>query len=326
MKLSEINKKCIQLVSDKDKLKLEEVGLQNLEAEEIKARENFEIQKELAEIKGENYEDSFKDEQLAKTKIRVEELRSSLMKQENEILEGLKQLVLDVLPNDFSEPDPEKKVVISFGNASVENATNWIASLISSPVPLRVDNVSLHPDKIVATGVEKKKDVVEALKTFLKNMRCVARVMLKEADPEVENTAKYFYECNYRDIWEAINGRRSFSYQDLYLDLKIGKNNNEMKRVRNFFTNAKILLKDRYVFTCLDKGSYELNFFGQLVWKAYQNDYLGKTEAEKTIQKQEVSAEKTIEHEERLNKEKTTLNDFLDNKKIHETIYGKGVE
>jgi hypothetical protein len=325
MKISEIEIKCKQLTSEISQLKVRYSELEKVRLDEERAKEDFEIKKGLAEIKGEPYEESFKNEQLEKLETEIKDTQANISNQEKQILDGLKEVNIDVLSDMVPQPDEEKKIKIDFEKNTLDSATGFISTLLNSTVPLKLDNVLLYPNKIIISNVERK-DVIPALKIFQENVRRIARVSLKEADSEVEETAKYLHESPYRDVWEAINGRKTFTYQELYSSLQISENSDEKTRVRNFFTNTKIVLKDKYLFNSQDKGNYELNFFGELVWKTYQLRYIKNNkpaDAENTQQKVEV--EKNVDQNEKSKKPTSTLNNFMDNKKIQETIYGKGI-
>jgi hypothetical protein len=325
MKLTEMEQKCQQLCSIMDQLKLKENELQRFKTEETKAREDFQVRKILADIKGEAFEDEFKLEQLDKTKVEAEALRQSITKEEKEILEGMKQLVIDVLPNDIPLPDSEKKAILSFMNGPLPNVVTFIASTVNSELPLKLDNILLYQDKITVTGVNTRIEAAETLKNFVENVRRIAGIALKEHDVDVEETAKYFSESAYRDIWEAIGGRKTVSLQQIYSELHIAEED-KMQRARNFFTNTKIVLKEKYPFIVVEKGKYELSFFGALVWKQYQNSYLKNPQVEQKEKDQQAAiAEENAGKDSKQISEKTTLNNFVKDEKIQETIYGKKV-
>lgn len=321
MKLSEMEQKSEQLNSIRNQLEIKEADLQKFVAEEAKAREDFQVQKILAEIKGEPCEEEFKLEQLDKTKTEIETLQKSISNQEKEIFEGMKQLVFDALPRDIPPPDSEKKVVVNFEKGSFTNAVKFMASILNSDIPLKLDNILLYPDKITVANVQQKIEAAEALKNFIENVKRMARIALRENDPDIEETAKYLYESPYRDIWETIRGRKTVSLHEIYSELNIKQD--EMQKVRNFFTNTKIVLREKYPFICVEKGNYELSFFGSLVWKYYQSNYIRKTEVEQEDKNEkEATIKESAKKDDSQKNERTTLNSFLDDKKIKETLYG----
>lgn len=233
----------------------------------------------------------------------------------------MKQLVFDALPRDIPPPDSEKKVVVNFEKGSFTNAVKFMASILNSDIPLKLDNILLYPDKITVANVQQKIEAAEALKNFIENVKRMARIALRENDPDIEETAKYLYESPYRDIWETIRGRKTVSLHEIYSELNIKQD--EMQKVRNFFTNTKIVLREKYPFICVEKGNYELSFFGSLVWKYYQSNYIRKTEVEQEDKNEkEATIKESAKKDDSQKNERTTLNSFLDDKKIKETLYG----
>ena len=324
MKLTEIEQKCEQMNSIQKQLDGKRAELQRLEIEEKKAREDFQVQRMMAEIRGEKYEGKCELEELKKVKNEIEGFSENVARLEKEILQGLKELAIDVLPKNIPEPNSEKKVTLNFEGNPCDNAVKFITSLLSLDIPLVLDNVLLHPNKVVVTNIRDRIEVAKALQAFQVNIKRLACVALKENDPDVEEVAKHFHESPYRDIWEAIRGRKVVSNQDMYNQMNL-KTSEEKKRIRNFFTNTKDALKDKYPFIRLQEGNYELNFLGLLAWKRYQDEYLKKEEIMRE-EKQEVPQEKPVGNDRERRPEKSTLNNFLNSDKIKETIYGKKVK
>lgn len=326
MKLANIEHKCKELNSIREQLKLKKKELQKLESASEKARETLKFQKEMAEIRGEEFENEYEPTELTKIDKEIEDLERTKAKLERETLEGLKSLKLDVLDK-VSEVEPEGKVRIDFKADSCNNAITFICSLLSSDIPLTLDNVLLYPDRVVVTNIQQRGEVPRALKGFLQNINRIACVSLKENVSDVQEVSTQLHDSKYKDVWENIGGRR-VSLQDLYSQLNL-QTSKEKKRIRNFFVNMKKTLKEKCPFHSPQSETYELTFFGKLVWKRYKDDYLEK---EKSIDREKV--EKPVDKEEfvenaeekKANRRKATLNSFLSNDELRDTVYGKKVK
>ena len=329
--MAELNQKCKQLNANNSELKLKIADLQKIEGEEEQAREDSEIRQRWSKLTGKPYEGNLKLGQVDRNKSEIGNLRASTAIAEKEILEGMKQLIFDVFPDpsNIPAPDTEKNALLKFEGEPLEDLVQFIATTLSSGVPVRLDNISLYPDKIKVSCVEKISDEVESMEIFVRNIQRMARIALQEKDPDVDEVATKLHDSRYRDIWEVIKGRKSISLQELYSELNIVDQKDERKNVQNFFTNSKIVLKDKFPFYTSEKGNYELNFFGALVWKHYQTQFLGKTETEQKdtdIEVSPITESNTNGETKDENKiEKTTLNGFFDNKKVKDTLYGTKV-
>jgi len=321
MHLREIELKCKELDSIKARLELKNAELQRLGIEAKKKKEDDQILKIMAKIRGEEYKGEYELKELEEVKEEIEASQDSSAKLEKEILEGLKKLTLDV-PQGVPQIDSENKATLVFEGDPCNKAVQFIASILNSDIPMKLDNVLLHPDRAVVKNVQKPIEVVNALQVFLDNISRLGRVALKENDPDVEEAVKYLHESRYRDIWEAIGGKRTVSNQDLYSQLNL-QTQKERKKIRNFFTNLEIALKNRFPFIRLQKGAYELNFFGTLVWKRYKDEYLKK---EELMEEEKAPLEEPAKKDREEKPKKASLNNFLDNNKIRETIYGRKVK
>jgi hypothetical protein len=332
MKLSEMEELCKQLAELEDQLKTKETEVMGLEAEDSKRKQDLEVQQILADIRGDNCKLDLTNEPLCKLKTEISEVKTLIENQEKEILEGLKHLKLDALPHDISEPDLEKKVVINL-NGSFENSINFLGSLMNCEQPLQLDSIRLTPTSLTIIDVAEKIEAAKSLKGFVENIKRLAQISLHEAIPEVAETAKYFNNGQSRTVWETINGRKSISNQTLYTELGI-TDPDERRKMRNFWTNTKICLKEKYPFIVLGDGTFQLNFFGTLVWKYYQDTFGAKDGISQGIEgsqdiipkEKEVVSENHAVNNESLKKEsktkKESLNGFLDEKKINDTLYG----
>lgn len=320
MNLSDIEGKCQEINSLRQQFEAKQAEIQKLKIKAKKQSEEVQFLKTIAKLKGETYEAEKGLNELGKAQKEAEGYQKEIEKIENEILEGLKKVSFN-----FSDgvPKVDKKTTINFEGDPCNNAVKLISSILNSDIPLKLDNVELYGDKVVVINAHNLSEVAKALESLQNNIGRIARTALEEQDPAVEKVAKYFYKSSYRDIWEAIKGRKKFTNQNLYslLDLKTSQ---ERKKVRNFFTNAEKNLKDEYPFIELSRGTHGFNFFGSLVWRRYQDRYLrGKEDEEET--QQEVSVATPTEKKEE-KPHKPTLNKYLSNNEIKKTIYGREVK
>lgn len=327
MNLTEIETKSRELYSVKDEIKLKQSELQKLEAKTQKLKEASQVLSILARVRGEKSEDEYESDELKKTQLEIKELMATRERLEKEILHGLKDLKISI-PHSIPEINPENQATLCLEGETCESAISFITSLLDSEKPLKLDNVILHADKILVTNVREPIDVAKSLETFVLNMKRLARVTLRENVPEVEVLSKYLYECPYRDIWEVAKDSAKVTYQELYSRLD-AKTDIDKKRIRNFFTNSKITLKNNYPFIHLRVGDYQLNFLGLLARKRYEQDYIQEKRVDIKTAEEHLSKKDNTQKQEAQNKksrEKSTLNSFLSNDRIRNTIYGKKVE
>lgn len=319
MKLSEIEKKCEEISLLKQQLKAKQAEIQKLEVKVKKKSEEVGFLETLAELSGEAYEAEKGADEVEKAEKEAEAYQDEIGELEKEVLEGLRDVSFS-----FSREIPklDEKTTINFEGDPCDNAVRLIATILGSDVPLKLDNIELYGDKVVVANSQTLTQVAEALKTLQVNIGRLARIALEEQDPIVEEIVDYFYKSSYRDIWEAIEGRKRISNQDLYSFLSL-ETPQERKRVRNFFTHAENTLEEKFPFIRVSAGTYELNFLGSLVWRRYQDRHLkGKGIAEKT--QQEVYVESSAKEKERKPR-KSSLNQYLSNDKIKNVIYGEEV-
>lgn len=320
MDLVEIERKCEGINSTKQQLEAKQAELQRLEFEAKEKTKEAQMLEEIAKLRGEKYEGEHELEELKKVKEDVEGYQMKIKKLEREVFEGLKDVTFPI-PVELPKVDSDGKSTINFEGLPNNYAVKFIASTLSSDVPLRLDRTELHPDKIIVANVKEPAQVVERLKVLRSNISRLARIALKEKDPDVEEVVDYLHGSDYQQIWETVKGRKKISYDDLSSELGV-KTSKERHRVRNFFTNLEHILKDKFPFIRISPGVYELSFFGSLVWKRYCDKYLEEKETAKEPYR-EVSVEETIRREEK--PETSTLNKYLSNNEIKEVIYGKEV-
>lgn len=320
MRLAEIEHKCEEIESTKQHLEAKRAELRKLEAEAKEKTREAQILEEIAKLRGERYEGERELEELEKVQKDVEDYQEKIKKLEQEAYEGLKDVAFDI-PLEVPKVDSEGSSIIKFEGDPCNFAVRFIASTLSSDIPLELDKMELHPDKIVVTNVKEPAHVIGRLKILRDNIGRLARIALQEKDPDVEKIADYLYGSDYREIWEAVKGKKRVSYSDLFSELGL-ETSQEKKRVRNFFTNLEQILKDKFPFIRVSPGVYELAFFGSLVWKRYFDKYLAGKEIMKEPHR-EVAVEPSVKKEEK--PEMPSLNKFLSSNEIKEVIYGKEV-
>lgn len=320
MRFAEIEHKCEEIKSAKQQLEAKQAELRKLESEAKEKTKEAQILEEIAKLRGEKYEGERELEELEKVRKYVEDYQEKIKKLEQEAYEGLKDVAFDI-PLEVPKVDSEGRSIIKFEGDPCNSAVRFIASTLSSDIPLELDKTELHPDKIVVTNVKEPAHVIERLKILRSNIGRLARIALQEKDPDVEEIADYLHGSDYRELWEAVKGRKRVSYGDLSSELGLTMSKGK-KRVRNFFTNLEHILKDKFPFIRVSPGVYELAFFGSLVWKRYYDKYLAEKEIAEDLHCEAV-VETPVKKEEK--PEISSLNKYLSSNEIKEVIYGKEV-
>jgi len=316
MKLVDIEPKCKELVSLKHQLEIKLTELKRLESEIKEKTKEAQILEEIARLRGEKYKGEHESEELEKVRKEVENYKEKIKELEKEVYEGLKDVTFNI-PLEIPKVNSRGMSIIKFEGEPCDYVVKFLASVLNTTAPLEIDNTQLHSDKIIVTNVKDPNDVVRRLKSLKDNIGRLARIALREKDPDIEKVVDYLHESNYREIWEAIKGRKRISYDDLFSELNL-RTQREKKRVRNFFTNLEYALKEKFPFNRVSPGVYELSFFGSLVWKRYCEKY----HVEK---KTSVESVKIFDEKVEKKPEKTSLNQYLSNTDVKKVIYGKEV-
>jgi len=318
LKLTEIEEKCKNLESFRKQREQQRANLKKLELEAKEKDKEAQMLREIAIMRGEEPPAEPRLKELEKVREDIEAFENEVKKSEKEVYEGMKDITLPI-PQEIPKVDSGGNSTIVFEGGPYNYAVKFIATTMSSDVPLELDKTQLHPDKIVVTNVKESPQVIERLRILRNNLGRLARIALKLEDSDVEDVVEYLDKSEYRDLWEAIKGRKRISYEEIYSDLNISEAKDK-KRVRNFFTNLEQQLNDKFPFIRIDSGVYELSFFGSLVWKRYCDKYAPRgasvKEAPDTLIKRENKKEET---------KKTSmpsLNKYL-SKEDKELIYGK---
>jgi len=320
MRFAEIERICEEIDSTKQELEAKRAELQKLESEATKKTKEAQMLEEIAKLRGKKYEGEPELEELKKAKKDVEDYQEKIKELERGVFEGLKDLAFDI-PLEVPRVDSDERSIIKFEGDPCNYAVRFIASTLSSGIPLELDKTELHPDKIVVTNVKEPIQVVERLKILRSNIGRLAWIALQEKDPDIEEIADYLHGSNYREIWETVKGRRMITYNDLFFELSL-KTSEEQRRIRNFFTNLEHLLKDKFPFIRVSPGVYELAFFGSLVWKRYCDKYLAEEGIAEDLRREAV-VESPVKKEKK--PEIASLNKYLSSNEVKEIIYGKEV-
>lgn len=318
MHLSEIEQICEKIESKRNQLEEQLANLRKLESEAKEKTKEAQMLKEIAKLRGEKVPAEPEVEELEKARKMAEALRDEIQKLEQEVYQGLKEVTFDI-PLELPEIEAGGKSTTVFEGGPYNHAITFMARTMNSDAPLELDKVQIYPDRIMVTNVREVPQVIERLHVLRSNISRLARIALQEKDPDVEEVVEYLHGSDYYELWEAVKGKRSISYTEIYSELGISEPKDK-KRVRNFFTNIEQLLKEKCPFMRVASGVYELTFFGSLVWKRYRDKYLAKgalTEPQK---------EKVVEapiKEAKQKAEMASLNKYLSNEEIKEVIYGK---
>jgi len=321
LKLTEMEKKCEKLDTEKKQLEQQLAGLKKLELEAKEKNKEAQMLREIARIRGEEPPAEPGLDDLEKAKEAKEALEKEIQLLEREVYDGMKDIKLPI-PQEIPKVDSGGNSTIPFEEGPYNYAVKFIAATMSSDVPLELDKTQLHPDKIVVTNVKESSNVLERLNILLDNLGRLARIALQDKDSDVEEVAKYLHESEYRKLWEAIKGRKRISYDEMYSALGYSEAKDK-KRVRNFFTNLEQQLKDKFPFMRIDAGTYELSFFGSLVWKRYcDKKYTSPSVSEKASHETIAKTEDEKEETKKTSITSPSLNKFLSNED-KELIYGK---
>jgi hypothetical protein len=318
LKLTEMEEQCKTIENARKQLEQQLTGLEKLESEAKEKSKETQMLREIARIRGEEPPPEPNLEALEKTKKDIETLESEIKKQEREVYKGMKDISLPI-PKEIPKVSPEGNSAISFEGGSYDYAVKFIAETMKAEVPIEIDKTQLHSDKIIVSNIKDPSDVIERLKTLRNNIGRLAKIALQEQDPDVETVVEYLSKSDYKALWEALKGRKRISYEGVYSELGIS-DEKDRKRVRNFFTNLEKQLNDKFPFIRIDSGTYELSFFGSLVWKRYNDKYTVQSASEKVTNNVVIKRENSKEEAKKASM--PSLNKYLSDED-KELIYGK---
>lgn len=318
MKLTEMEERCKKIVNDGEQLQRHLASLKKLESEAKERSRESQMLREIAKMRGEEPLAEPKLDELEKTKDEIVALENECKKLKTEVYEGMKDISLPI-PKEIPKVDSQGNSTIFLEGGPYNCAVRFVAGTMNSGVPLELDKIQLHPDKIVVTSVKDPLGVIERLKILRSDLGRLARIALQEQDSDVEAVVEHLNKSDYREIWKTVKGSKRISYEEIYAQLNVS-DEKDKRRVRNFFINLEKQLSDRFPFIRTDSGTYELSFFGSLVSKRYNDKYPGPSTSEKTTN--EVIAKKEDTREEVKKSSVPSLNRYLSNED-KELIYGK---
>ena len=326
MKFEELEQLCVDLEGIDTQIQQKIKQISDLEEKAEHLKEENELERMMAEVRGEKPPAGHRLEELEKAKEELKNLKSSSEELKNKALKGMAELDL---PVSKPEIDSEGNVVMTLEGGPYEKSAKFIADKFDSSVPLNIDGVLLDSNKIVVTKVgdlekelEKQKKGLQKLLVFKKNINRMARVALGEDDPEIKKVIEYMRKGAYTDIWEAAGSKQKVVFEKLYRDLGITESSGK-KRVQNFFTNSQRMLGEAFPFINVGPGVWERTFFGSLVWRRYQTLHPSIKEPEEAIKEVQEEAEGEAEVRARKTEPKIQpLNKYMENKELDKILYG----
>jgi len=330
MNFQELENLCVGLEDIDTQIQQKIKQISDLEEKAKDLKEETELKRMMAEVRGEKPPVGHGLEELGQAKEELENLKSSLEKLKKKALKGMAELDLPV-----SKPgiDSEGNVVATLEGGPYEKSAKFIADRFDSSVPLDIDGVLLDSNKIVVTKVgdlkkesEKLKKGLGKLLVFKQNIHRMALVAVGEEDPEIKKVIDYMRRGTYTDIWEAAGSKQKVVFENLYSELSITESSGK-KRVQNFFINSRKVLGKAFPFTNVGPGVWERAFFGSLVWRRYCTVYLSIKESREISKEAEKKGEDEAEVSERKTKpEIQPLNKYIETKKLDKVLYGNTSE
>lgn len=326
MKFEELEQLCVDLEGIDTQIQQKIKQISDLEEKAEHLKEENELERMMAEVRGEKPPVGHGLEELGQAKDELKNLKGSLEELKKKALKGMAELDLPVSKLGI---DSEGNVVMTLEGGPYEKSANFIADKFDSSVPLDIDGVLLDSNKIVVTKVgdlkeelEKQKKGLQKLRAFKQNIRRMARVAMGEDDPEIKRVIEYMRKGPYTDIWEAVGSKQKVVFQNLYRDLGIIESSGK-KKVRNFFTNSQRALGEVFPFINTGPGVWERTFFGSLVWRRYQTLHPSIKEPEEAPKE----AEEESEGEAKVRTRKTEpkirpLNKYMETKELDKILYG----
>jgi hypothetical protein len=323
---SELETSCEKLFTLKENIASQKSTLREVELEVLKESERRDTLLIMAEIRGETRPHTENDKlSTLQTSIRSTENEAYTL--EKKILTLLKDFMIPVT---LKEPEiaGDKSVIVIEGKPYV-NLVKFIASILGTN-SVKIDNVELDSESVTVTNVTSPKETANSILSFRDNIRRLARVSLGEKDDDIEEVVDKLHSSVNRPIWEALNGKKETSIQDL-VELLKPKDEKEKRKIKNFFTNLELVLKDKYPFIDRPDTVHELSFFGTLIWTRYKEVYLKDTfVAKKDEEVSDLSVkpetDEKQEPSESKKSEKNTLNGYFNSDQIKDTLYGEKVE
>jgi hypothetical protein len=326
MRLEELENLCVNLEGINTQIQQKNKQISDLEEKAKNLEEELELERMMAEVRGEKPPVGRGLEELGQAKEERKNLESSLEELEKKALKGMAELDF---PASKPEIDSKGNVFMTLEGGPYEKSAKFIADKFVSSVPLDIDGVLLDSNKIVVTKVgdlkkelEKQKKGLQKLLVFKKNIHRMARVALGEDDPEIKRVIEYMRRGTYTDIWEAAGSKQKLVFENLYRELGIAESGGK-KRVQNFFINSRKVLGEAFPFINIRPGVWERTFFGSLVWRRYQTLHPSIKEPEEALKEAEEESEGEVEVRARKTESKVQpLNKYMETKELDKILYG----
>ena len=319
MKFEELEQLCVDLEGIDTQIQQKIKQISDLEEKAEHLKEENELERMMAEVRGEKPPVGHGLEELGQAKDELKNLKGSLEELKKKALKGMAELDL---PVSKPEIDSEGNVVMTLEGGPYEKAAKFLADKFDSSVPLDLDGVLLDSNKIVVTKVGDPKKGLQKLLVSKKNIYRMARVATGEDDPEIKRVIKYMRQGTYTDIWEVAGSKQKVVFEKLYRDLGITESSGK-KRVQNFFTNGQRTLGEAFPFINVRPGVWERTFFGSLVWRRYQTLHPSIKEPEENLKEAEEESEDEAEVRARKTEPKIQpLNKYMETKELDKILYG----
>jgi len=319
VRLNELEKLCVDLeeVDTQIRQKIKEVS--DLEEKAKNMKEGIEVQRIMAQLRGEGPPVEPEPAELDKSKKELESLENRLGELKNQALKGMTELNLPV--SDQLTIDSDGNLVATLEGGPYEKSVKFIADRFDSSVPLDIDDVLLHADRIIAIKVANTKTGAQKLLLFKGNIQRMARVSVGLEDPEIKKVVDYMHKGTYKDIWEAVGSRQKVVLEELYGNLGITETNGK-KRVQNFFINNRKMLGNAFPFINTSPGVWKRTFFGSLVWGSYQTFYPSAKETRTTLEEAEKKSEDQGTVKRKIEPKIQPLNKYMESEKLDKILYG----
>jgi len=327
MNLSELEDLCHKLeeINVKTQQKMRQVT--DLEEKSKQLKDEVDLEKIRAEIRGENPPEASSLEELEQAREELKELECNRETLKKDALTGMAKLDL---PISKPETDSEGNVVFTLEGGPYEKSVEFVARQFDSSLPLNIDNILIDSNKIVVTKVEQLSNELQKLKegyqsvtVFKQNIHRMAQVAIGEKNPEIEKVIEYMRKGAYTDVWEAAGSKQKVVFKNLYTELSITDSDGKT-RVQNFFTNGRKLLAEAFPFINIESGVWERTFFGSLVWRRYQTLYPSTKETAKVPREAEKKHhEDEVEVKTKKTEPKTQpLNKYMETNDLDKILYG----
>jgi len=284
-------------------------------------KEEDEVKRMMAEIRGEEPPSEYGLEELEQAKKELESLQSKSEELKKQALKGMAELDLPISTQ--PEIDSEGNVVTTLEGGPYEKSLEFIADKFDSSLPLDIDGVLLNSNRIVVAKIRDLRKGLQKLLDFKQNIRRMALVSAGEKSPEIEKVVEYIRNSAYVDIWEAVCSKQKVVFENLYEELGI-TDSGAKKRVQNFFTNGRAALADAFPFINIRAGVWERTFFGSLVCRRYRTLHPNKKEEATEISRatEEIGEGEVEAGEGKTEPKIQPLNKYMETKELDRILYG----